>query len=87
MPLPHERFSALARVLILSLALTGGAGAILSQAGCTEPVTEEAAATYTCPMHDEVHSDDPDGECPICGMDLVPREDDSATDHDHDGGA
>lgn len=27
---------------------------------------------YTCPMHPHYISDDPDGNCPICGMDLVP---------------
>ncbi len=30
-------------------------------------------ATYTCPMHPEVTADEP-GECPSCGMDLVPAE-------------
>ena len=28
-------------------------------------------ATFSCPMHPEVHSDHP-GKCPKCGMDLVP---------------
>ena len=27
---------------------------------------------YTCPMHPHYISTDPDGNCPICGMDLVP---------------
>jgi Cu(I)/Ag(I) efflux system membrane fusion protein len=27
---------------------------------------------YTCTMHPSVRSQDPDGKCPICGMDLVP---------------
>lgn len=27
---------------------------------------------YTCPMHPHYISTDPDGTCPICGMDLVP---------------
>ena len=30
------------------------------------------AAQYTCPMHPHYISTDPDGSCPICGMDLVP---------------
>ena len=29
-----------------------------------------AATYYTCPMHPEVHSDQP-GKCPKCGMNLV----------------
>ncbi len=37
----------------------------------------EDAEEYTCPMHPEVVRDEP-GSCPICGMDLVPREGDSA---------
>ncbi|HET8628052.1 MAG TPA: heavy metal-binding domain-containing protein, partial [Thermomicrobiales bacterium] len=31
------------------------------------------ATTYTCPMHPEIVRDRP-GQCPICGMDLVPRD-------------
>src|SRR5438105_11884120 len=27
---------------------------------------------YTCTMHPSVKSQDPNGKCPICGMDLVP---------------
>jgi Ni,Fe-hydrogenase III large subunit len=36
------------------------------------------ATEYTCPMHPEVSRDEP-GSCPVCGMDLVPREEDAAT--------
>lgn len=41
---------------------------------------EEAKVKYNCPMHPTYISDRP-GECPICGMDLVPMEE-----HDHSGG-
>lgn len=34
--------------------------------------TPSEAAQYTCPMHPHYISDDPNGSCPICGMDLVP---------------
>ncbi len=43
---------------------------------------------YVCPMHPEVVRPEP-GSCPICGMDLVPREaagGDGAMDHAGDGG-
>ena len=33
---------------------------------------------YTCTMHPSVHSHDPHGKCPICGMDLVPVKKSSA---------
>jgi Ni,Fe-hydrogenase III large subunit len=35
---------------------------------------ETAGDAYTCPMHPEIVQPDP-GRCPICGMNLVPRED------------
>ena len=45
----------------------------------SQPVTESQAGTalaeatqYTCPMHPHYISTDPNGSCPICGMDLVP---------------
>jgi len=57
-------------VLVVAVALAGGA--VLLACG---KKAEEAAegTTYTCPMHPEVTSDKP-GECPVCGMDLIPAE-------------
>lgn len=43
-----------------------------------------AAQMYTCPMHPSYTSDRP-GECPICGMDLVPMKKDEASPHDMHG--
>jgi Cu(I)/Ag(I) efflux system membrane fusion protein len=34
---------------------------------------KHAHPTYTCPMHPQVLSSEP-GRCPICGMDLVPKQ-------------
>lgn len=34
--------------------------------------SHDHAATFTCPMHPEVIRDKP-GNCPICGMKLVPK--------------
>jgi Cu(I)/Ag(I) efflux system membrane fusion protein/cobalt-zinc-cadmium efflux system membrane fusion protein len=49
--------------------------------------TEPAAELWTCPMHPDVIQSEP-GQCPVCGMDLVPMADDemapeaAAVDHD-----
>lgn len=43
--------------------------------------TATNAARYTCPMHPHYISTDPDGQCPICGMDLVPAAGDAAADN------
>lgn len=45
---------------------------IPAQAPAPPAAPEEAGTTYTCPMHPEVHEDHP-GECPKCGMTLVPE--------------
>ena len=42
------------------------------------------ATAYTCPMHPEIERDQ-QGSCPICGMDLVPREKAGGR-MDHDAG-
>ncbi|HSL18633.1 MAG TPA: efflux RND transporter periplasmic adaptor subunit [Methylomirabilota bacterium] len=54
----------------------------------SEPRTSEPdAELWTCPMHPDVIRSDP-GQCPVCGMDLVPMADDemapdaAAIDHD-----
>jgi Cu(I)/Ag(I) efflux system membrane fusion protein len=60
----------------LSVALLA-ALALASIGGCDrqpappEPAAAQVATRYVCPMHSHVVSDHP-GECPICGMALVP---------------
>lgn len=41
---------------------------------CNKKAPKEEGVYYTCPMHPEVKKDEP-GQCPICGMDLVKKED------------
>ena len=41
-----------------------------------------AVAQYTCPMHPHYISTDPDGSCPICGMDLVRVIEETSSDSD-----
>ncbi|UCE28458.1 MAG: hypothetical protein JSW52_01915 [Candidatus Coatesbacteria bacterium] len=71
--------------LLFSLGFAVGCGeteeAVEEPTGETETTVTEGksaleGAVYTCPMHPEVTSDEP-GECPECGMDLVPAEETS----------
>ena len=41
-------------------------------------------ATYTCPMHPEIHANKP-GNCPKCGMKLVKEKPKASTNNTHDG--
>ena len=44
-----------------------------------KPSKEESnPTTYTCPMHPEIHEAKP-GNCPKCGMKLVPEKSDKQT--------
>ena len=45
-----------------------------SEAHSSEQAPAPSATIYTCPMHPEIVRDAP-GNCPICGMKLVPRKD------------
>ena len=64
------------RVLTLALAaavLLGGASLLSTACGKSAPKagTEAAPVRYQCPMHPQIVRDHP-GDCPICGMKLVP---------------
>jgi hypothetical protein len=56
--------------------LQGNLGAVESSSGPPQAAPQqhphEHATTYTCPMHPEIIRDKP-GNCPICGMKLVPK--------------
>lgn len=44
---------------------------------------EKNITKYICPMHPQISSDKP-GQCSICGMNLVPFEEDNHEGHDHE---
>lgn len=43
-----------------------------------QAVAAEGPQRFTCPMHPHYIATDPDGTCPICGMDLVPAQGEAA---------
>lgn len=59
--------------LVLALAAFTPAALIFSTGCGKKNATAVAAKRYQCPMHPEVIKDKP-GDCPICGMKLVPIE-------------
>ena len=61
---------------------TGHTGMLMGEASKNEPTAAPPkAAHWTCTMHPQVDLPKP-GKCPICGMKLVPKADDTV-----DGGA
>jgi hypothetical protein len=48
-------------------------------------IEEPSARAYTCPMHPEIRQSGP-GQCPKCGMDLIPAGHREETSHSGDGG-
>jgi multidrug efflux pump subunit AcrA (membrane-fusion protein) len=62
----------LTRVLLVAALAAALPPAVALLAGCTHKGADTAAAKkYQCPMHPQIIRDKP-GECPICGMELVP---------------
>ena len=72
------------RTLILVIVATLAGGLLLGWAffgGSSEPEhshTEviDGETVWTCSMHPQIRQNEP-GDCPICGMDLIPLEDDN----------
>lgn len=51
-------------------------------AGGKTPSEDDGVTIWTCAMHPQIRKKEP-GQCPICGMDLIPADSHS---HDEDGG-
>ena len=66
-------FGALATGLLLGWLFFGGDTAKVEERETVETAghTHEAGEVWTCSMHPQIREDGP-GQCPICGMDLIP---------------
>jgi membrane fusion protein, copper/silver efflux system len=63
----------------------GNSGASDTELADDHSASEHDAGTlYTCAMHPQIKMEKP-GDCPICGMELVPMESDDASDDGRDG--
>jgi Cu(I)/Ag(I) efflux system membrane fusion protein len=62
-------------------------GAPMSAAPDDAQAPADAQRMYTCSMHPQVRSSDPNGKCPICGMDLIPVPLDEGDDMEEPGDA
>jgi RND family efflux transporter MFP subunit len=65
--------------ILASILASGGFWIITRQDATQEPAISPKVQKYHCPMHPEYVSDKP-GDCPICGMKLVPMESAAPTD-------
>jgi len=74
----NTRTTAIALAVLVLLAAVAGAWLALGRAPHRHELVQKTDAQgqvyYTCPMHPQVRQDAP-GHCPICGMQLVRRED------------
>lgn len=61
------------RVGVDTLRRVLAAGAFAPDVEVAESAAVQTRTEFVCPMHPEIVKDEP-GTCPICGMDLVPRE-------------
>ena len=70
---PGTHVMAIVRWVLIAAMAVGAAVAWMSYAGVWKEIGHHSSVVYYCPMHPSVQQDHP-GECPICGMTLVPKE-------------
>ena len=64
----------LAITALLGLTACGGSGSKEKTDEPQETEKSEMVVQYTCPMHPDVIQNEP-GKCPVCGMELVVKND------------
>lgn len=68
---PGTRTMAIVRWALVALMALAAVAAWVDHARTARSARQEAGAQYLCPMHPQIVTSHK-GECPICGMDLVP---------------
>ena len=68
--------SAVALLTMFAIAACQGDEPTGGRAQQEQDAVAQAELLYTCPMHPQFASEDPDVPCPICGMNLVPASND-----------
>jgi multidrug efflux pump subunit AcrA (membrane-fusion protein) len=76
-PVSSRAWLKFAIVAVISIAIGAVGAAVFLGRQQAAPATQAQAQRYHCPMHPTYTSDKP-GDCPICGMKLVPMEDPGA---------
>lgn len=76
-PVSSRAWLKFAIVAVVSIAIGAVGAAVFLGRQQAAPATQAQAQRYHCPMHPTYTSDKP-GDCPICGMKLVPMEDPGA---------
>ena len=67
--------------LLLGWLIFGGTGNNNNSGDLAEHAHVDEETIWTCSMHPQIRQNEP-GDCPICGMDLIPLEDDQNDDID-----
>jgi len=68
---------ALVAGLLLGWLFFGGSEKVQTPDRASQQVEAEEETTWTCSMHPQIRQPEP-GDCPICGMDLIPLEEDDS---------
>ncbi|MCA1758700.1 MAG: efflux RND transporter periplasmic adaptor subunit, partial [Bacteroidales bacterium] len=69
--------------LLAGWLIFGGSGSVKTHGIASQLVNTEinGETVWTCSMHPQIRQNEP-GDCPICGMDLIPLEDETDSDID-----